>query len=261
MAKPQIEDGHSDIANELLEAIIKTHFSNAEHSIFWAIVRKTYGWHKKTDKISYSQFEEATGLNRRHVGPALKRLIYRNIIVCTNAGERITSEYGIQKDYEKWGLAPITVTKSDTDNSVNLAPIIVTEYINHLAPISVASDTVPGKTGTDNGNTSDTDNGTDKRKNTKQKKLTKERDNKISFEEYKEIMREKYSDLDFDNEFQKWNLYWYEGNKKCINPKLALHNWLDRAREYKKEHINGAHQGSIRAVNPGSKPAHCWDGR
>jgi phage replication O-like protein O len=81
MATPQIEDGHSVIANELLDAIIKTHFSPIEQAIFWTVVRKTYGWHKKTDRISYTQFEESTGKDRWHIAPALQGLIKRNIII------------------------------------------------------------------------------------------------------------------------------------------------------------------------------------
>jgi phage replication O-like protein O len=97
MAKPQLEDGHSDIANELLEAIIRTHFSPTESSIFWTVCRQTYGWHKKFDRISFSQFEKFTGVNRRHIAPSLQNLIRRNII--TRQGEGYNLEYGVQKDY------------------------------------------------------------------------------------------------------------------------------------------------------------------
>lgn len=112
MASPQKEDGHSDIANELLDAIIKTYFSPTEHAVFWAIVRKTYGWHKKTDRISYTQFEKMTGINRRHIAPALKRLILRNIITQIGNGQNL--EYGIQKDYEAWLPLPKQVTDTVT---------------------------------------------------------------------------------------------------------------------------------------------------
>jgi phage replication O-like protein O len=70
MATPQLEDGRTEIANELLEAIIYTHFSPTEHAVLWAIVRKTYGWHKKIDRISFTQLEGLTRINRRHIAPA-----------------------------------------------------------------------------------------------------------------------------------------------------------------------------------------------
>ena len=104
MANPQVEDGHIDVANEIAEQLAKTYLSSVESRILWVIMRKTWGWHKKRDRISYSQLEEATGLNRRHIAPALKRLIARLIVTQTGNGHRL--EYGIQKNYELW-LQPI----------------------------------------------------------------------------------------------------------------------------------------------------------
>ena len=39
------------------------------------IFRKTYGWRKKSDRISYSQFEEGTRIDRRNVGRTLRRMV------------------------------------------------------------------------------------------------------------------------------------------------------------------------------------------
>jgi phage replication O-like protein O len=137
MANPQLEDGRTEIANEIVEALAKTYLSPAENKIIWAVFRKTYGWHKKTDHISYSQFEEMTGLDKRHIGAPLQRLIERKIIFSTNAGERRTSEYGIQKNWELWQLTPESVTdkklnpplrdrQTDTIRGGKLTPLLVT---------------------------------------------------------------------------------------------------------------------------------------
>jgi phage replication O-like protein O len=162
MANPQLEDGRTEIANELVDALCRTYFMPAESKLIWTIFRKTYGWHKKSDAISYTQFEKSTGLDKRHVGPALKRLINRNIVFCSNAGERHISEYGIQKDYEKWLLTPKTVTKSDTNIGNKLAPKQVTGFQQHLTPISVNADTDLGHADTDLSVTTDTDLSNDK---------------------------------------------------------------------------------------------------
>jgi phage replication O-like protein O len=99
-ASPQTEDGHIDIANEIGEALARLNLSAYESRILWVIWRKTYGWHKKVDCISFTQFEKATGLHRRHVQRTIKKLIERNIIASTGYS-RILS-YGFQKDYTKW---------------------------------------------------------------------------------------------------------------------------------------------------------------
>ena len=130
MANPQKENGLTPIANELLDAIIMTHFSPTEYTIILVIIRKTYGWNKKTDRISYTQFEEATGISRRHISPALHGLIKRNII--TRQGDNYNLEYGIQKDYELWENPPKIITKIGNE--------IVTENSNESLPKSVTID-------------------------------------------------------------------------------------------------------------------------
>lgn len=99
-ASPQVEDGHIKIANEIGEVLAKTNLSAYETRILWVIWRKTYGWHKKADQISVTQFQRLTGLHRRHVQRTIKRLMERNIIASTGYS-RITT-YQFQKDYTKW---------------------------------------------------------------------------------------------------------------------------------------------------------------
>ncbi len=82
----------------------------------------------------------------------------------------------------------------------------------------------------------------------KEKKASTER-RKLEFEDYIEELRPQYSDLDYDLELKKFHFYWSEGSRKLQRPKLALLNWMTKAREYKreKEAGHGAHrQGSRR---------------
>lgn len=99
-ANPQRENGHIDIANEIAEQLCKINLRPYEWRTIWAIFRKTYGWHKKEDKISVSQFQLLTGLDRRHQHKALKTLTERNIITKNKDSYIVT--YGFQKDYTKW---------------------------------------------------------------------------------------------------------------------------------------------------------------
>lgn len=99
-ANPQVEDGHIDIANEIAEALARINFSAYEYRILWVIWRKTYGWHKKMDRISVTQFQAITGLKRWHVSRTLSELIKRNIV--TRIGDNRIITYSFQKDYTKW---------------------------------------------------------------------------------------------------------------------------------------------------------------
>ena len=100
MASPQVEDGYTMIANELLEAISRKLLSGDEHRIFWTILRKTYGFKKRTDQISLSQFVLATGINKQNICRVLSKLIKKNMII--KIDNKSIRSYSIQKDYTTW---------------------------------------------------------------------------------------------------------------------------------------------------------------
>ena len=107
MANPQKENGHTAIANELLEIMAKTYFSSYEIQIIFAIFRKTYGWNKKEDWITNTQLAELTGIPKSHVSRTIKKLLERKMIV--KNGKKI----GFEKDYEKWQKLPKQVTSKN----------------------------------------------------------------------------------------------------------------------------------------------------
>ena len=96
MANPKIEDGYTKIANELLEVIIKTRMSDYEHRVFWLIVRKTYGFNKKSDWIAQKQIVLATGILKQNVYRTVNKLLKRKMITKT------CKVLSIQKNYEIW---------------------------------------------------------------------------------------------------------------------------------------------------------------
>ena len=104
IANPQKEDGHVDIANEIVEALAKIHLSSYESQVLWAIFRKTYGWHKKEDWISNTQIAGMTGIAETHVSRTIKILIQKNLII--KSGKKLS----FQKDYDRWKKLPKGVT-------------------------------------------------------------------------------------------------------------------------------------------------------
>ena len=100
---------------------MRTNFTSHERRVLDCILRKTYGWNKKTDRISYSQFEAATGIDHRHIGRSLALLKRRQIITCTGYGYAL--EYGLQKDYDLWcEFTTIRGTAFDTKRGTDLPP-------------------------------------------------------------------------------------------------------------------------------------------
>lgn len=100
MKSPQLENGYTKISNEIIEALAKTKLNGEALRILFVIIRKTYGYNKKEDKISLSQFMLTTSLMKSAVCRGLKRLINMNIII------KIDNEdiqiYRFNKDFDSW---------------------------------------------------------------------------------------------------------------------------------------------------------------
>jgi len=111
MANPQLEDGHTRIANELMEQLMKLYLAPNQWQVLVCIIRKTYGFHKKIDYITNTQICEGTGLVKSTVSRAVNILKQRNII--TRGGKHI----GLQKDWEQWEKLAVRASKvSETAN-------------------------------------------------------------------------------------------------------------------------------------------------
>ena len=107
MASPQKENGYTAIANELLEQLVKARIPASEKDIIFFLLRRTYGFQKKKDYISLTQFEKGTGLSRVTVVKSLKNLAYRNMVVKAGILEII-----LNKDWESWVVTPPILVKA-----------------------------------------------------------------------------------------------------------------------------------------------------
>jgi phage replication O-like protein O len=116
MAKKLSPPNYTQIPNDILDNINK--FTHTEFKIISFMCRKTFGWHKKRDRIAYSQLTEGTGLGRTTVIRDVKRLISKGFLRQSGGVTRGYS-YEIQIDGECPDMTP-TVSPGDT-----LKPIIV----------------------------------------------------------------------------------------------------------------------------------------
>jgi phage replication O-like protein O len=192
---PELKEGFTPIPNNMLLVMIQKRINPTELKIILAVIYKTLTWHKEFDRISFSQFEELTDLNRRHISPSLQSLIKRNIII--RKGEGYNLEYGIQTDIEKWVFPEKIVTDFGNEivteisnESLPKEPEIITENSNESLPKQVTIKNIESlplspkslplsrDIVTDFGNEIVTENGTHKRKKetttkeTIQKKVT-----------------------------------------------------------------------------------------
>lgn len=118
MASPQLEDGYTPIANEIIEALMTINLSAYESRVLWFIFRKTYGFQKKTDWITLSQFSQSLNLDRRLIHRAIKKLSSKEMIVIQR-DDGIRVKYGFQKDYRKWKVSSKEMTVIYTDDGLS----------------------------------------------------------------------------------------------------------------------------------------------
>ena len=242
MANPQKENGYTAIANEILEHLYCRYLPPNQWQIILCIMRKTYGYGKKSDFVTNSQIIIETKLHKTVVSRALKSLIISNIIF------RDGKNIGLQKDWEQWKELAATLSKvSSPANNIHEEKLAATqpELAATLSKVSSPRITQKKETTT---------------KETIQKKDDGGNGQKIPFENYREELRVRFQDLDFNLELERFNLYWYGGTRKVKNANLALLNWMTKARQIKQleqqnvRQSTGINQGNYRQGVAGNTP-------
>jgi len=146
MANPQADE-FTRISNELLERFCSIRVPGEAMQILLVVLRKTYGYNRKSDNISLTQFSELTNMKSFNCSRAIKKLEAMNLISVVR--DKYISEYSIQKDYDKWkpiiyktnsithdSITEDTITH-DTENSIVSEP----NSITHDTENSITQDT------------------------------------------------------------------------------------------------------------------------
>ena len=90
------------LPHTIIEAMALTKLSGNENRILLVIARKTYGWGEDWDVISYSQFEQSTGLPKDSIAKSLRKLVLRNIIEMKNPIQKAWSPLRINPNFTTW---------------------------------------------------------------------------------------------------------------------------------------------------------------
>lgn len=102
-------ENFTKVPNEIIEAIASSRSFCARARVMAVIIRKTYGWNKKEDWISLSQFEAITGIGKSNICRTLNQLVQAKIIIKSDNKYRINS---ISKAWKELSN-PITIITSD----------------------------------------------------------------------------------------------------------------------------------------------------
>jgi phage replication O-like protein O len=153
----QTENGFVQIHPAILDLLAEADLNASEFKCVLFLLRKTYGWGKKEDTLSYGQIAEATSLSRRGVINSMQSLIDKRVVFArdTKIGRNGCRTYGFNKYFEQWldvlngeqsftipddenGEPPCTISPANGEQSFTIKPEMVNnpslEMVNNPAP-------------------------------------------------------------------------------------------------------------------------------
>lgn len=145
MANIQLKHGYTKIANEILESLVNTPLLGAELRVLLHIIRKTYGYNKKQDRISFTQFEKATGISRQTINKTLKNLIAKGMIVKIYLPEGNIG-YTFIKDHEKWVVKTHLLVKGKWSTSKDVLTKTSKDVLTHKRKKEITKEIVASDT-------------------------------------------------------------------------------------------------------------------
>lgn len=128
----QLEDGFTQIANELLENLPRYKFNGTQLRIIMVVWRFTYGFKRKDHEMSLTYFVKATGLGKTQIDRELTNLIdYKVLIVTEESTYTKSRRLGFNKNYSEWSIEysqqisvesakTLTVSKNADEQSANM---------------------------------------------------------------------------------------------------------------------------------------------
>lgn len=102
LLKADIEDGYTKLSNLLLEALAMAHLSGMQFRIIHYVIRRTYSWGKKAEKISLKDIVETCGTDRAYASRQLKDLVDKKVLVQVGGGRGLVASYSINTWLNEW---------------------------------------------------------------------------------------------------------------------------------------------------------------
>jgi len=92
------DDGYTRIANELIDELLAADLTVRQMKVALAVIRKTYGFNKKHDRITNTQIASMTGIHFTHISTVKNELLDKHVLVMTGR------EIGLNKVISEWEI-------------------------------------------------------------------------------------------------------------------------------------------------------------
>lgn len=117
----QVDDGEfTRLHNTILEKLALARFTASEFRCLMHLFRATYGWQKKEDVISLSQWAAGVGIDtdkRHNVLRTLQALLAKRVIYTKSHGNNHAATWGFNKHFEQWDASLFQETVISPDNT------------------------------------------------------------------------------------------------------------------------------------------------
>lgn len=100
------KNGYMRVANEIMEALIKTPLSGREYKVLLFIMRQTYGYNHSERGMSLAYLAENLNIRQKHISEILISLKEKNIITCVKQTGNSPQVIGINPALEEWQGIP-----------------------------------------------------------------------------------------------------------------------------------------------------------
>ena len=101
MASPQLEKGHTRIAHEIMEALVRSNLSGAEIRASLWIIRLTYGFQRKEVVTNPNAFVVKLKTTKDYVKEVFHNLQTKKVITCEWASPDVC-KISFNKDFDTW---------------------------------------------------------------------------------------------------------------------------------------------------------------
>ena len=98
-----LQSNYTQVPNVFFDEILEG-LNLAETKVLLAIMRKTFGWQKQIDRISYSQIVKMTGLSKVSISSGIKSLEKKDIIFVIRNGQECLYSVKVYSETGKEGL-------------------------------------------------------------------------------------------------------------------------------------------------------------
>jgi len=129
VAKPQLEDGYTRVANEVLEKVYSLNLNGTQLRLLLCVWRYTYGFQRKECEGAISFLAKAIGADKKNIKKNLDTLIIRKILLVTKEATfskpRVIS---FNKNYDEWVSKDIEGVKRPTVYQNTITTVGQTTY-------------------------------------------------------------------------------------------------------------------------------------